>query len=135
MHYMDRTLKNDKLVITWLSWNWHSSFETTKLNILQPINNNSELKFLNALGTSLPGWKCQLYMTQTLFNLLFNIGCNGVQNLKILVDHLESQLTYGLTILKCFLIVHTYLLLSQYLKRNTMYVQLSFFISNYFKTI
>jgi len=31
-------------------------------------------------------------MIQTLFNSLFNIQCsNGVQNLKIFFDHLESQ--------------------------------------------
>jgi len=36
-------------------------------------------------------------MVQTLFNLLFNIRFNGVQNLDIFIDHFESQKTCAKT--------------------------------------
>jgi len=39
-------------------------------------------------------------MIQTLIISLFNIRCNCVQNLKIFIDHLESQNTCASTTLK-----------------------------------
>jgi len=52
-------------------------------------------------------------MIQTLFNSLFNIRCNGVQNLKIVIGHVESQNTCASTTLRILenasFILHAYM--------------------------
>jgi len=40
-------------------------------------------------------------MIQTLFNSLFNIWCNGVQNFKMYIDNPEFHNTCTITSLQC----------------------------------